>query len=252
VIEPLLEVRDLVKDFPGQPRRAVDGVSFTIAPGESLGLVGESGSGKTTTGRCILRLIEPTAGVIRFGGQDLRTATGESLRQFRRQAQMVFQDPGESLTPWLTVGALVGEGIEVHHLAEGHDCDLRVRRLLEEVGLRASDSTRYPDELSGGQRQRVGIARALAVEPRFIVCDEAVSALDVSVQAQVLNLLMDLRRDRHLTYLFITHNLAVVERMATQVAVMHNGRIVEYGTVSGVFAAPQHAYTLALLESQPR
>ncbi len=249
--EPLLEVRGLVKAFRGQSRRAVDGVSFTIAAGASLGLVGESGSGKTTTGRCILRLIEPTDGVVRFGGQDLRTANSAELRRFRRQAQMVFQDPGESLTPWLTVGALVREGLEVHRLSEGNDADLRVRRLLEEVGLRTGDATRYPDELSGGQRQRVAIARALAVEPNFVVCDEAVSALDVSVQAQVLNLLLDLRRDRQLTYLFIAHNLAVVERMATQVAVMYLGRIVESGPVATVFAMPQHPHTQALLASMP-
>ena len=249
--EPLLEVRDLVKVFPGQSRRAVDGVSFSIQSGDSLALVGESGSGKTTTGRCILRLIEPTDGVIRFDGQDLRAMDRDGLRRFRRQAQMVFQDPGESLTPWLTVGALVSEGLIVHRLAEGAECDVRVRRLLEEVGLRGADAAQYPEQLSGGQRQRVAIARALAVEPRFLVCDEAVSALDVSVQAQVLNLLLDLRRDRQLTYLFIAHNLPVVERIATHVAVMHNGRIVESGPVHGVFNTPQHAYTQGLIAALP-
>jgi ABC-type oligopeptide transport system ATPase subunit len=255
--EPLLEVRDLAKVFPGPGDRrsprpaAVDGVSFSIAAGETLGLVGESGSGKTTTGRCVLRLIEPSGGAVRFAGLDVRAADRTALRMLRRQAQMVFQDPGQSLTPWLTVGALVREGLEVHHIAQGAAAHQRVRQLLEEVGLRASDAARYPDELSGGQRQRVAIARALAVQPRFLVCDEAVSALDVSVQAQVLNLLLDLRRDRQLTYLFITHNLAVIQQVATQVAVMHRGRIVEIGPVATVFSAAQHEYTQSLLAALP-
>ncbi len=258
--ELLLEVRDLVKVFPDRRgwrqsestgKRAVDGVSFSIAAGETLGLVGESGCGKTTTGRCVLRLIEPSSGAVRFASQDVRAANGETLRRLRRQAQMIFQDPGESLTPWLTVGALVREGLEVHRIAEGAAADQRMRTLLEEVGLRAGDASRYPDELSGGQRQRVAIARALAVEPRFLVCDEAVSALDVSVQAQVLNLLLDLRRDRHLTYLFIAHNLAVVHHMATQVAVMRDGRIVELGPTATVLGTPRHPYTQALLASMP-
>src|SRR5262245_10374673 len=185
--ETMLEVRDLVKVFPARrdvwqraasDKRAVDGVSFEIAAGDTLALVGESGCGKTTTGRCLLRLIEPTSGVVRFGGQDVLAAKRDELRSFRRQAQMIFQDPGESLTPWMTIGALVREGIEVQRIAEGSAADARVRQLLEEVGLRAGDATRYPGELSGGQRQRVAIARALAVEPRFLVCDEAVSALD--------------------------------------------------------------------------
>lgn len=253
---PLVEVRDLVKVFAplqsgARERRAVDGVSFTIGEGETLGLVGESGSGKTTTGRCVLRLLEATSGTIHFSGEDVRAANGESLRRIRRHAQMVFQDPAESLTPWMTVGALVREGLIVHGIAEGAAADARVRALLDEVGLQPADAARYPDELSGGQRQRVGIARVLAVEPRFIVCDEAVSALDVSVQAQVLNLLLDLRRDRGLTYLFIAHNLAVVERIATQVAVMYLGRIVEAGPVARVFCAPEHPYTQALLDAVP-
>ena len=256
---PLVEVSRLVKHFSrggGLFRKAthvaaVDDVSFDVEEGETFGLVGESGSGKTTTGRCVLRLLEPSSGVVRFAGQDVSAADNEALRRLRRQAQMVFQDPGESLTPWLTVGALVREGLEVHHIAEGSAADQRVRQLLEEVGLRASDTVRYPGELSGGQRQRVAIARALAVEPRFLVCDEAVSALDVSVQAQVLNLLLDLRRDRHLTYLFITHNLAVIQHVATHVAVMHRGRIVEIGPVSAVFGAAQHEYTQSLLASLP-
>ena len=259
--EPLLEVRDLVKVFPARrdlwrgeatAKRAVDGVSFTIEAGDTLALVGESGCGKTTTGRCVLRLMEPTSGAVRFAGQDVRAASAEQLRALRRQAQMIFQDPGESLTPWMTVGALVREGMEVHQIAEGSAADLRVRQLLEEVGLRAGDRTRYPGELSGGQRQRVAIARALAVEPRFLVCDEAVSALNVSVQAQVLNLLLDLRRDRQLTFLFIAHNLAIVQRMATQVAVMHEGRIVEQGPTDAVFNTPQHPWTHTLLSSMPK
>jgi ABC-type oligopeptide transport system ATPase subunit len=259
--ETLLEVRDLVKVFPARralwqresnEKRAVDGVSFSIAAGDTLALVGESGCGKTTTGRCVLRLIEPTSGIVRFAGFDVRAAKDEQLRALRRQAQMIFQDPGESLTPWLTVGALVGEGLYVHNIAEGAAADQRVRQLLEEVGLRSSDAARYPEELSGGQRQRVAIARALAVQPRFLVCDEAVSALDVSVQAQVLNLLLDLRRDRQLTYLFIAHNLAVVQRVATHVAVMNKGRVVEIGLTEQVFNAPQHEWTQTLLSSMPK
>jgi peptide/nickel transport system ATP-binding protein len=259
--ETLLEVRDLVKVFPARrdlwqresaETRAVDGVSFSIAAGDTLAMVGESGCGKTTTGRCVLRLIEPTSGIVRFAGQDVLGANDEQLRGLRRQAQMIFQDPGESLTPWMTVGTLVGEGLEVHRIAEGRAAVQRVRQLLEEVGLRASDAARYPEELSGGQRQRVAIARALAVQPRFLVCDEAVSALDVSVQAQVLNLLLDLRRDRHLTFLFIAHNLAVVQRMATHVAVMQRGRIVESGETERVFNAPGHPWTQTLLSSIPK
>jgi ABC-type oligopeptide transport system ATPase subunit len=249
---PLLEVRDLVKVFPRSPRdtaerRALDGVSFTIPAGRTLALVGESGSGKTTAGRCILRLLTATSGLIRFKGMDVRAARVAELQHFRSQAQMVFQDPGESLTPWLTVRALVREGLLLHRIAEGAAADLRVLQLLDEVGLRASDALRYPEELSGGQRQRVAIARALAVQPIFIVCDEAVSALDVSVQAQVLNLLLDLRRDRNLTYLFIGHDLAVVQRVATDVAIIERGRIVEAGPVADVFARPQHECTRSLL-----
>ena len=244
---PLLEARDLVKVFGAQ--RAVDGVSFSIAPGETLALVGESGSGKTTTGRIVLRLIEPTAGHVDFDGTDIRALDAPAMRAVRRRMQIVFQDPAEALSPWMRVGALVREGIEVHRIAEGTEADARVRRLLEEVGLRPELASRYPHELSGGQRQRVCIARALAVEPALIVCDEVVSALDVSVQAQVLNLLLALQRARGIAYLFISHDLAVVERIADRVAVMWQGRIVEQGEAAQVFSAPAHEYTRALLAS---
>jgi oligopeptide/dipeptide ABC transporter ATP-binding protein len=259
-MDPLVSVRNLTKLYPARRSffgralgevRAVDGISFDIAAGETLALVGESGCGKTTTGRTILRLVEPTAGEVRFDGVDLRTLDREALRRTRRHMQIIFQDPYASLNPRMTIGRIVREGMEVHQLAEGAEADARVRRLLEEVGLRGEDASRYPHQFSGGQRQRVGIARALAVEPRFIVCDEAVSALDVSVQAQVLNLLLDLQRERGLTYLFIAHNLAVVERIATRVAVMYVGRIVELASVDVLYAAPKHPYTQALLSAVP-
>ena len=257
---PLLSVRELTKHFPirrgvfGRTRdlvRAVDGVSFEVFPGETLGLVGESGCGKTTTGRAVLRLIEPTDGEIRFDGTDVRALDGELLRRLRRQMQIIFQDPFSSLNPRMTVGATVREGLTVHRLAEGAEADARVRQLLEEVGLRPEYATRYPHEFSGGQRQRIGIARALSVEPRFIVCDEPVSALDVSVQAQVINLLQDLQRDRGLAYLFIAHDLSVVEHIADRVAVMYLGRIVELASADDLYREPFMPYTLALLSAVP-
>ena len=255
----LLTVRDLVKHYRsggflrGSARvvRAVDGVSFEIARGETLALVGESGCGKSSVGRTILRLQEPTAGTAVFEGSDVFSLEKQALRRLRRRMQIIFQDPYSSLNPRMTVGAAVAEGIHIHRLARGAEVARRVSSLLEEVGLDPSLARRYPHEFSGGQRQRIGIARALAVEPAFLVCDEPVSALDVSVQAQVLNLLTDLQRDRGLAYLFIAHDLAVVRQIAHRIAVMYLGRIVEQGPAEEVLQTPRHPYTVALLSAVP-
>jgi oligopeptide/dipeptide ABC transporter ATP-binding protein len=256
---PLLQVRDLVKHYPSTglfgagapPVRAVDGVSFEVGRGETLALVGESGCGKSSVGRTIIRLQEPTSGEALFEGTDVFALDRTELRRLRRRMQIIFQDPYSSLNPRMTIGAAVAEGIEIHRLARGAEIGRRVAALLEEVGLDPGYASRYPHEFSGGQRQRIGIARALAVEPSFIVCDEPVSALDVSVQAQVLNLLGDLQRDRGLSYLFIAHDLAVVRQIARRVAVMYLGHIVESGPTEALLAAPRHPYTVALLSAVP-
>ncbi|MBM4183274.1 MAG: ATP-binding cassette domain-containing protein [Gemmatimonadetes bacterium] len=257
---PLLEVRDLAKHFPvrrgsfGRVRahvRAVDGVSFDLWRGETLGLVGESGCGKSTTGRALLRLIEPTGGDVRFDGQDVRALDRTGLRALRRRMQIVFQDPVGSLNPRLSVGAMLEEVLTVHGLGLPNRRD-RAVELLERVGLSADHIDRYPHEFSGGQRQRLGIARALSVEPDFLVLDEPVSALDVSVQAQVINLLQDLQAELGLTYLFIAHDLAVVEHVSDRVAVMYLGRIVELAEASALYAEARHPYTRSLLSAVPR
>ncbi|HEX6559028.1 MAG TPA: oligopeptide/dipeptide ABC transporter ATP-binding protein [Longimicrobiales bacterium] len=258
--DALLDVRDLKKHFPirrglfstqvGEVK-AVDGVTFWLRRGETLGLVGESGSGKSTTGRTLLRLIEPTAGSARFDGKDVFAMKDDELRQLRRRAQIVFQDPFGSLNPRMTVGDTLREVLKVHRLAAGPAARRRVLELLDIVGLPAAAASRYPHEFSGGQRQRIGIARALSVEPEFIVCDEPVSALDVSVQAQVLNLLQDLQQQLGLAYLFIAHDLSVVEHVSNRIAVMYLGRIVEIGDAQQIIGSPRHPYTRALLSAVP-
>jgi len=257
---PLLRVRDLRKYYPvrggvlARPVawvRAVDDVSFDIRSGETLALVGESGCGKTTVGRSVLRLIEPTSGEIHYDGQDLIALGRRELRALRRRMQIVFQDPYSSLNPRLTVGDIIGEAIKVHGIATGAALVTRVGDLLDRVGLAPADRTRFPHEFSGGQRQRIGIARALALEPQLIVCDEAVSALDVSIQAQILNLLRDLQAEFKLSYLFISHDLNVVRYVADRVAVMYLGKIVETAPTESLFASPRHPYTQALLDANP-
>ncbi|MEZ4403166.1 MAG: ATP-binding cassette domain-containing protein [Kofleriaceae bacterium] len=232
--------------------RAVEDVSLTIAAGETLGLVGESGCGKSTLGRTVLRLLAPSAGTIRFAGQDITQLSDAALRPLRRQMQMIFQDPYASLNPRMSVGAAVGEPLEIHEPGLSKRARVeRVAALLARVGLPADAATRYPHEFSGGQRQRVGIARALAVKPRFIVCDEPISALDVSIQAQIVNLLQDLQAEDALTYLFISHDLKIVQHLCDRVAVMYLGRIVELASAAELYQAPRHPYTRALLSAVP-
>jgi oligopeptide/dipeptide ABC transporter ATP-binding protein len=258
--EILLRVTDLKKHFPikkglfaktvGQVK-AVDGVSFELKKGEVLGLVGESGCGKTTTGRVILRLIEATSGAVEFEGADVLKLGKRDLRVMRRRMQIVFQDPYSSLNPRLTVGSMIEEALAIHHIAKGQAAKDRVAQLLSLVGLSPAHARRYPHEFSGGQRQRIGVARALAVDPKLIIADEPVSALDVSIQAQILNLLGDLKKELGLTYIFIAHDLAVVEHISDRVAVMYLGRIVELADAQALYAEPLHPYTKALLSAIP-
>jgi oligopeptide transport system ATP-binding protein len=259
--EPLLSVANLTKEFAlkgglfsghSASVHAVDGVHFHVDRGETLGLVGESGCGKSTTGRCVLRLIEPTSGDIHFEGKDVRALGANELRILRRDIQIIFQDPYASLNPRMNVGAIVGEALIIHQLTKTkRQFEERVVDLLETVGLRADHMGRYPNEFSGGQRQRIGIARALAVEPKLIICDEPVSALDVSIQAQVINLLEDLQEKFGLAYLFIAHDLAVVEHISKRIAVMYLGRIVEMAPAQALYNSPRHPYTEALLSAVP-
>ncbi len=256
---PLVETRNLKKHFPVRsglfgPRqfvRAVDGITLSVRPGETLGIVGESGCGKSTLGRLLLRLLEPTEGEVWFAGENLQQLSAPALRQKRREMQIIFQDPYGSLNPRMRVGKIVGEGLEIHKLANGSEKKRRVLELLERVGLRPDAYDRYPHEFSGGQRQRIGIARALAVQPRLIVADEPVSALDVSIQAQIVNLLQDLQEEMGLTFVFIAHDLRVVEHISHWVAIMYLGKIVESADSTELYRNPRHPYTRALLSAVP-
>jgi oligopeptide transport system ATP-binding protein len=259
--QPLLEVKDLKKYFPIKGGifsktigyvQAVDGISFALYPGETVGLVGESGCGKSTAARAILRLIEPTGGEVAFEGQDILKLGKKPMRALRRQMQIIFQDPYASLNPRMTVASIVGEPLEIHKIAKGRQKEERVASILEKVGLRPEHMRRYPHEFSGGQRQRIGIARALALNPKLIIGDEPVSALDVSIQAQVINLLEDLQKEFNLTYLIIAHDLSVVEHISNRVAVMYLGKIVELATDRELYQNPSHPYTEALLSAVPR
>jgi oligopeptide/dipeptide ABC transporter ATP-binding protein len=257
---PLVDVRGLVKHFPvkgGILQRqiatvqAVDDVSFEIRRGETLGLVGESGCGKTTVGRLLLRLIDPTAGQILFDGQDITTLQGKHLKPYRRRMQLIFQDPYASLDPRTPIGESIGEGLRIHGIGNGQERTAKVRRMMDMVGLQPYHARRYPHEFSGGQRQRIGIARALVLEPDLVICDEPVSALDVSIQAQVLNLLKTLQRELGLTYVFVAHNMGVVEHISDRVAVMYLGKIVEFAERKSLFKKQEHPYTEALMSAIP-
>lgn len=256
----LLEIRNLKKHFPinggflGREKesvKAVDGIWLNIDDGETVGLVGESGCGKSTLGRCVIRLIEPSDGEIYFDGREITSLDRDGMRDFRRQMQIIFQDPYASLNPRMRVGDIIGEGLHIHKIGEPADRKDRVREFLARVGLRDEHYDRYPHEFSGGQRQRIGVARALAVNAKFIVADEAVSALDVSIQAQILNLLQDLQEEFNLTYFFISHDLRVVEHISRRVAVMYLGKIVELAPADGIYKHAQHPYTRALLSAAP-